>query len=37
MKRLSVVGSTLLTVSLGENILGRLSKVNVSGRYSHYL
>lgn len=37
MKRLSVVGSMLLTVSLGEYILGRLSKVNVGGRYSHYL
>lgn len=27
----------MLTVSLGKNILGRLSKVNVSGRYSHSL
>lgn len=29
--------SQVLTVSLGKNILGRLSKVNVGGRYSHYL
>lgn len=29
--------SWLLTVSLGKNIPGRLSKVNVGGRYSHYL
>lgn len=27
----------VLTISLGENILGRLSKVNVGGRYSHDL
>lgn len=37
MIRPSVAVVALLTVSLGENILGRLSKVNVSGRYSHDL
>lgn len=27
----------VLTISLGKNIPGRFSKVNVGGRYSHYL
>lgn len=37
MNRQSVTVVVLLTVSLSENILGRLSKVYVSGRYSHDL
>lgn len=34
---MSIVGCLVLTISLCENIPGRLSKVDVGGRYCHYL